>query len=270
MSATPSQLGKGNVSRSLPNPMDDASGAERIVRLGRYGDMKVESSWPNKYLLADEGAYFVAGMLPGATSLQIGIMATYVAASCPIVLGNSSSQGPSGKRIYLDYIRFRIVTAGTSGTDLKYAVVLDSVDRAPTTLAAVGSPANLTAYLSPVFNTNMDSNTVSIAKPYFTISTAAGTPPTVPAAGANARTIVGEGSLRTQIVVVKDEYILTFGGPDFYATTGPVLTTASKVVQANPPVVIGPGQFLLVNLWSSSNVTAGNALSALDMGWVEK
>lgn len=258
---------KGLVSRELPSPTAD--GFEAVPRLGRYRDMKVESGWPGKQLLCDEGAYMVAGMLPGATALQIGIIATYVATSCPIVLYNSDV-GPNGKRIYLDYVRFRIATAGTNGTDLKYAVVLDNINRIPTTLALVSAPANLTAYLSPTFCTNMGAPNKAAGLPYFAISTAAGTPPTVPAAGPNARTIIGEGSLRSQIVVVKDEYTLVFGDGSFQSGTGPALTTAAKIMQGNPPVVIGPGQTMLLNLWSTANDTAGNALDALDMGWIEK
>jgi hypothetical protein len=107
--------------------------------------------------------------------------------------------------------------------------------------------------------------------PYLPLSTAAGAPPTVPSAGTNARVIVGNLPLRAQIPVVGDEYIITFGNVD---PSGQLVTAApagaSRVVSYHPPVVVGPGQWFLLYLWSPSNITAGLAFSGLDMGWSER
>lgn len=266
---SPQVILKGLISRLLQGrPIPDGPEAERAVRMGPWGDLKVESAFPDRKLLADEGAYMVAGMLPGAIALQIGIMATYTALSAAFVMVNTD--GPGGKKIFLDYLRLRLLTVGTSDTDLQYSVVLDSINRAPTTVALVGAPANLTAYKPIPVCTNMDINPQIVGVPFFPLSTAGGTPPTVPAPSAYARTIVGNGRIRSLIPITKDDYMLTFGGVGESDNLAGVVGTQCKIVVSNPPIVIGPGQCALINLWSTGNITAGNAFDGAEMGWIER
>lgn len=135
-------------------------------------------TWPADHLLAEQGAYFVANTEPAATSLQLGISATYSAtASAAFVLKNSDTDAyPKGRYVYPRFLRMCQVTAPTSGTDLRYAIVIDSADRTPTTLAAVGSPATLTAYKATVNCTNMRVTTTPAGVAYFPLSTAGGAP----------------------------------------------------------------------------------------------
>lgn len=273
MALAPSALEKGLVARSLPPANPDSQNVDVALRLGRYGDTKTESAWPNDMNLADEGAVMVATTLPGATALQLGISASFSATACAFVLQNTDAAG--GKRLYPRFLKLAQSVAPTSGTALRYAIVLDSINRAPTTVSngtggsGPGTPANLTAYRSTVSCTNADINPTIVGVPYFPISTAAGAPPTVPAASAFARTIVGNGIIKGSIPVVLDQYVLQFGSADIGGSFQ-AAAALSKIVEHAPPVVIGPGQSMLIYLWSPSNITAGNAWDDVSLCWVER
>ena len=271
---SPQALFKGLVQRLLPQPaVTDGPEAERVARMGRYGDLKVESAWPTDHLLADEGAYMIATTLPGATALQLGLSAAFSATTAAFVLGNSDPAG--GKSLYPRFLRLNQSVAPTSGVDLRYAIVLDSKDRTPTTLSSgsggsgPGTPATATGYRAPVVCTNMNVNPVIAGVPFFPLSTAAGAAITVPAAGAFARTIIGNGYIKNSIPVVKDQYVLQFGGVDVGGSFQSA-AALSKLVEHAPAVVIGPGQFMVVYLWSASNITAGNAWDDVALAWIEK
>jgi len=270
---SPGVILKGLVQRSLTTPTADGPESERSLRFGRYGDAKVESAWPTSHSLADEGAYMVASTLPGATALQLGISAAFSATAAAFVLGNGAPAG--GVRIYPKMLRLAQSVAPTSGVDLRYAIVLDSANRTPTTISngtggsGPGTPATVTAFRATVACTNMDVAPTIAGVPFFPLSAAGGAPPTVPAAGPFARTIVGNGYIKNSIPVVKDQYVLQFGEAD-RGGTFQAAAALSKIVEHAPPVVIGPGQFMVLYLWSASNITAGNAWDDVTMEWVER
>lgn len=273
---SPQAILKGIVNRALNLPSADGVETERAARMGRYGDIKVESAWPTDHLLADEGAYMVATMTPGQTNLFIGINATFSATLATIVLGNSDITGV-GKRLYPRFIRMSVSAVAVSGTDQRYAIVLDNKDRTPSTLSSgtggtgVGTPASATMYRAQPVCTNMDIVTPNIVGvPYFVSGvTGAGTPGLIPAPGPLARTIVANGTLKNSIAVVKDQYIVQFGGVDFGGTmTG--AAAIAKIVDHAPAVCIGPGQFMVFYLWATSSATNSTAFDDLAIGWIEK
>lgn len=271
---SPSAMIRGFVSRMLPPPAIDGPDSDRVIRLGRYGDVKVDSVWPTDHALADEGADFVATMAPAQTAIQLGLSAAFSATAAAFIIGNGD--GPGGKRIYLRRLKLAQSVAPTSGVDLRYAVVIDQANRTPTIISNAvggsgpGTAATGTCYRAPAVCTNMDAiNVQSVALPYFPFSIAAGVPPTVPAAGPNARILVGNGYIKNSIPIVKDQYILQFGGVDNGGTFQSA-AALSKIVEHAPAVVIGPGQWALIYLWSASNVTAGNAWDDAQLEWAER
>lgn len=258
---------------------DGGQDSDRI-RQSSYDELYVVNAMSKKYPGVDGGEYRTATMLPGATALQHGILAAFDATKACIAFQNSSAAASPSRRCYLDYIRFIVVTAPTSATLWNVTTVIDDKDRTPTTISSgtggsgPGTPATATAYKSPAFDPNMDNGSPAIVGvPYFPISTAAGLPPAVPAAGANARTIVGNLPLRAQIPVAGDEYLIDFGSGDL--ATGSALATAapagaSRIVSSHPGIVLGPKHWFLLHMWGTGNVTAGIAFSGLDMGWWER
>src|SRR4051812_43740985 len=264
----------GMTSRSLPTAVKDNPDSPRPVRLGPYGDVKVESGWATDHLLADEGAYIVATSLPAAATLQVGIQSAYVATQAFIVIGNGDPAG--GRRIFPKWIRMTCAVAGTSGVDLRYAVVLDSIDRTPSVLSTAaagfgpGTAADQTAYRVKTVCTNMAVNPQVASKVYFGIGLATSTgAATVPNVSANSRVIVGNGSLKPSIPVVKDQYVIQFGSADIGGTFQAAAALA-KIVDHAPACVLGPGQFLTFHLWSAGNGTAGNAFDDVAVGVIER
>jgi hypothetical protein len=222
----------------------------------------------------------MSSMLPSATALQLGLSASYSATAAALVFKNNAPAGPSSPRCHLRDIHFLCAVAPTSGTGLLYATALDNVNRTPTTisgLGAPGTPATVTAYQAPAVCTNIDENPTINGVWWFPLSTAAGAPPTVPAQGANARILVGNGNLRTVIPVgaassgVQDDYRIVFGATD-RSGTGTLRSSAGalQLVEYHPAVTVGPQEFFLMYLWAPSNVTAGFAFAGLDCTWFER
>lgn len=275
MALSPSALLRGIVSRLLPFARQDSPDADVPTRLGRYGDVKVESAWPTDHLLADEGSLFVATMLPGATALQLGLSAAYVANAAAIVIQNTDVLG--GKSTYLKKIKMGVLTVPTSGTDLRFAVVIDSINRQPTTLSngggangvGPGTPANATAYRAPLVPTNQNVNIQAVSQVFFTMSTAAGAPPAIPNPSAAARYIEGNGFIKNSIPVAKDQYVLQFGCADNGGTYQAAAALA-KIVEHVSACPIGPGQSMAIHIWSNGNITAGLALDNITVELAEK
>jgi hypothetical protein len=116
----------------------------------------------------------------------------------------------------------------------------------------------------------MDLNPTIAGIPYFTLGQTGSTGSmTVPAAGAGARTIVGNRIIKGSIPVVLDQYVIQFGGGDMGGTfqAGAAL---AKIVEHAPALVIGPGQTMLIYLWSTSNSANSNAWDDVNLTWIEK
>lgn len=271
----PQSVFRGVCSRFLPRAQNDTLDTDRTVRIGRWGDVRVESGWPTDHLLADEGGYMVAAMRPGATALELGVSATFSATAAAVVLANSDILG--GKRIYPRFLKFGSNGGFLSATDWRYAVVLDSKDRTPTTISSgadgigPGTPATATAYRPPTACVNGDiNNPLIVGLPYFPLGTSAGTPPTIPSPGQFARTIVGNAHLKNSQPQASDTGVIQFGWGDAGGTFSALQSLLCRQVDFAPPVVIGPGQFMVVHMWSTSNSGVGASFSDLVMAWIEK
>ena len=245
------QIIRGLARRGLPTAAPDNTDVH--ARLGRYGEKYVLPLGGKAQHIADEGAYFVATN----PTLSTGIVLTgaaqtaYVATTPAVLIRNTESPAnPIAKRIIMDFLRLLMTAAGTAGAALHGAVLLDDVNR----YTSGGSE------LTPQ-NVNMDSGSKSIAKVYFGAITA-------PAAGPNQR-LIARFLLRGAIPVVNDQYTLNFGGVDMPAH-GSALGGTAIISQSAPlpPVVIGPGQSLLINFWLPSQTAAPSAET--DMGWSER
>lgn len=281
--ANPTYSTQGWVARTLAKArsiLDSNASDPTGQRFGRYGETYSVVPVVGEPALCDEGALMIASMLPSATVLQLGLSATYSSTAAAIVFKNNAPTGPSSARCHLRDIHFLCATAPTSGTGLLYATVLDNVSRTPTTisgLGAPGTPATVTAYQAPVVCTNIDESPSPQGQVWFPLSTSGGAPPTVPAQGASARIVVGNGNLRSVIPVgaatsgVQDDYRIVFGSTDRAATQSLSSTAgATKIVEVHPAITVGPQEFFLLYLWAPSNITAGFAFAGLDVSWFER
>jgi hypothetical protein len=252
--------------------IDGQPSSSQGPRIGKFGEVYGVHPLFGDRALVDEGSLFTATMTPGQTALQLGLSAAFSATAAALVIKNNAPAGKVGSpNLIMRHIHMVVVTAPTAGTSLRYATVLDSGPRTPTTVSPVASPATVTAYSVAPCNSNMDAEINSVAQVYFPLSIAAGAPPTIPGA-VNARTVIGNGHLRGQIPVAEDDYRIIFGQDGLAG--GSLVTAApagaSRVVEPHPAVEIGPQQFFIFYLWAPSNITAGLAFSGLDVGWIER
>ncbi len=277
--AAPNYSGQGWVARTLSKARAIIDGGSSDVtgpRFSRYQEQMCLAPMMGEPLLCDEGALMISSMLPGATTLQCGVVASYSAtASAILTFKNNAPAGPSSPRCHLRDIHWSMSNAPGSATQWNYATVTDNVNRAPTTVSGIGSPGTpgtLTAYQAPAVCTNIDENPVINGVWWFPMATAAGGAPTVPAQGPNARIIVGNGLLRGGNFVALDDVRITFGPTDRPA--GQIVTAApsgaSRIVEPHPAVTIGPQEFFLLYLWGASNATTGPAFIGLDCSWFER
>jgi hypothetical protein len=143
---------------------------------------------------------------------------------------------PDAKNLDLDLIKLAYTTAPTAATGMEYAVVLDNASRVPSAGFALLTPGQAGAILRS-----------TIAKVWAFTGAAF---MTVPAAGANART-VARGSIPT-IPVVGTEHMIRFGSD----------APSSSTCTQDPPVSVPPGWFAVVYMWwpTSSGAPSGEYL----------
>ena len=238
----------GVVSRALPGINQD--GTQAPSRLGRYGDQMVQTLAGSKLDgLAGEGSYFVATNATLGTALTGTAAPTAFSATVALVsIFNAAAAG--GKRLHLDWLLLSPKAAGTSGTSFSFAMSGDRTNR-----YSSGGTA-----ITPV-NTNMDSDTTSIATMYVGAVTAA-------AAGASVRRL-NHGALRTVIKVIGDQYLFTFGNSSPVVAGIPLEGTLQAAIHTPcPPVVLGPGHSFLLHEVAPAQAAA--ATWEFSAGWWER
>ena len=272
--AAPNYAPQGWVARALVKAASMLDGNISAVQGNRFNQYQEQGGFVGlmgERQMADEGALLFASMTPSQTALQLGLSAAYSAVAAALVIKNNAVVG-SGIRLGIREIHFLCAIPPTSGTSLAYSTVVDSGNRQPTTVAAVGSPATATAYAATVATPNFANSPIAaLPSVWFPLSTAGGAAPTVPAA-VNPVTIVGNGNLRTVIPVgvaatgVEDDYRIVFGAED-RASSGLLRSSAGalQVIEPHPAVSLDPQAFFLLNLWSLGNITAGFAFGGLDV-----
>jgi len=237
----------GMVRRALGLSVGD--GIEAEARLGRYGELFAQMIGSPRHTLADEGSYFVAANpTPGTAIAHVVSAAVSETAGNVLYLKNNDALG--GKRIYLDYLRLIAETAPASGTATYAFLKADSANRYTSGGSAI-TPKNA----------NMDSGEASKALLYFGALTTV-------APSASAR-LLARLNLRGAIPVVGDEWFLKFGGQD---ASGSVIisgTDVQRMVVPCPPIIIGPGQNIALQIWHPSNASTA-AEYEFEMGWWER
>lgn len=243
---------RGIVSRALPTALIDQQ--EGRLRLGRYGEAQVISPFRTKHPLADEGAYFSTQNPALGTALAGPVLTSFSDTTAAFVFYNTTDPAQAGaKNLYLDFIKMAFTVAPASATGMRYAIKLDTGNRAPTggstqLTGSGGSPG--ASAVGPVVN-------ASIAKVWaFT----GGAFMTVPAS-VNPR-VVGLGGIGA-LPIVGTEFMIRFG--DCGPNAGAVAASTSHAA----PVVVPPGQYCVVHLWFPSNAATGPSME-LDIGWAER
>ena len=207
-------------------------------------------SIPEQQSMADAGAYYRAGTAIG-TPIAYQLSAAYAATVGWVIIKNTAGAG--GLRVYPDYARIYVTTAPVAGTACHYAVTMENANR---------YTSGGTAWAGTYTNMLSSVGTAGAAQVYAGV-------PVIAAAGATVRT-VARGVLRTQIPVVGDQYVFTFGAPQGQIPSI-ASATASIIQVALPPVVLAANASacLILHLWFPSNITTPMSAEA-EVGWWER
>ncbi len=237
----------GLAGRALPGvSADNVYGPSRQ---SRYGERYVQALAGSKmHPLVDEGTYFCAtNATPGTAIAGITAADGYDVTETLLYIHNGAT---STKRIYMDFIHLTCAAAGTNGTNFSMALTTDSVAR-----RSSGGTA-----ITPVEN----SQTAALA----TVTDAVYFGAVVTAAATSGK-LIWHGLLRTVIKVIGDQYTLNFGSSSPVGS-GNILegTAQAHVVRNVPPVVLGPGESLMLHEYAASQSVA--AQYQFSAGWWER
>jgi len=257
---------QGLVNNNLPSVTADGSYAQ--MRIGAYNEVIVEQRRSGTYGYCDEGLYFRACARSVATTSAFGTaynlggatQTTFVATTPTVMVLNRSAQ-VSGRSMYLDYIRFVCVAAGTGPSNLHGAILLD-INGGAAGAATRYTSGGVVLDTAPS-NTGTIMQGIGEAPGNIAISQGqviAGAI-TAGAASAHVRTH-SRFSIRTAIQAIGDNVTILFGQPQ------PTVNNTGCVFV--PPVILNPGitHTMLLYLWALG-MTA-TPTGEFEVGWWER
>jgi hypothetical protein len=226
----------GKAKRQKPTQSADLTQIQ--ARMTRYGELLTASILdPN--MLADEGSFFAAMATPGTPYNLAGATQTAFVATTPTAL-LYNNEAALGKRYYLEAIRIAIATAGTAGTRIEGAILIDGISRWSSGGTALA-----------IANVNMDDTTTSLAVAY----------------GGAITALAASGSVRWLHRFTLSAAI-SLAGETFLIVCKPTAVTATQKGACVGPVVIGPTQSLLLYLWSPSQ--SATPTGEVNLNWWER
>jgi hypothetical protein len=249
-------------SRTLPQPVaGDQIDVE--ARGDRYGNQYVMNMTPTKHGLADEGSYFVLTNTTPGTGIAFfnEARSSYDAAKAIFMIKNDYQPGPTGKRMYFDYIRLiqaSVLPAGTI-TTMNMSVHVDTVNRRssggqnlPNVPVNVNADDTVTQSQAKIWVPNNDVITV--------------------VAPTSTGRVVSRPHLATSQVVAGDEYIVQFGPGDmsgFQGLTAARATATARIIGHASPVIIGPQQYMYIFMWIGG-MTSSAPTYEFELTWWER
>lgn len=250
-------------SRTLPAAHIDGQDEDIAARGSRYGEQLAIQVGSGRQGLVDEGSYFVAtNPTPGTGIAPNAVETSFSDTRGFFVIKNTEDPGNSqGKRVYLDYLKLILLaTAPTATVSLHFAAKRSKISREPTTAA------NRTL-LTPVPLAGA-AGRASICRPMCYANAGA---MTVPASAAEDP-VVGRVCLPTSLGIAGDEYVLKFGADDLGAIAGLTAvraTAPARIVGQLPPVVIEPGESLVLHRWWLTEATNAPNFE-FELAWYER
>jgi hypothetical protein len=245
---------RGLVRRLLPTRYTDGTDGPSRARLYGYGELAPPYTTTD-HIMSEEGSYLLA------TNPTISTGQTWVAAQTAFsdtapnwyIYNTENPSNPGAKSIHLRFLKMISTAAATSATLIRYAAILDTVARQPTTnnmaSIAVTSPnGNVSPIITPTVLAQ-NSATASV----------------VPASS-SAKRLVANGTLGG-LNVVGTEFQINFGSTDAGGGQNGVAaeTIPNRRVNNEPPVIIGPGQSLMIHVWMAASSASFNPEWALGM-----
>lgn len=243
----------GRVARAIDAAVKQADGmnTDGGVRLNRYGEQVTAPVFTTKHSLAEEGEYFVVTNPTPGTAVADAVNASSDFTKSAFVFYNTDVTG--GKRCFLDYVKILPTVAPASATSLQLAIQIDNGNRY--TSGGTGPTSGV--------NVNGDSGLASVGKLYYCSGGAVITT----ASATSAVRLVHRSTPRSVIPAVLEEIVISFGND---ATVGSSSgTTAGRSGVNGAPLIVGPGQSAVFNVWFPSNAITGISFE-FEFAWFER
>jgi hypothetical protein len=240
----------------LPQPNADNSSANANVRLGKYGEVAVNNYLGKKLAAADEGSYFVTSNPTPGTAITAGPYPTgYASTAGWFFFQNWNAAG--GPSAYLDYLKLIVSTpiGGGTITNWNFVVIRDVASSLVTQITTAHY-----ATVNPVNVNGASSAHSGCLLGYQNHATASAN-----IAPSAASAVIGRGSCggngTTGAGLVGDEVVLDFGGYQMNAVSGAAtaMVQPGRKVLPLPPVVVAPGQQIMIVPWWPTATTSGLA-----------
>ena len=220
--------------RDLPNPQVDNFASGGPSRAGRYGESYTLPVTGKEWGAADEGTYYVAVNPTAGTGIVGPVSTTLDEAKALLCVYNGGQN-----RIYPQRMNLWVTVVGTTGTRQDYNFTIDQGNRYSSGGTALTKS-----------NVNMDSVRTTGA----TINFGA----LVTSAASGSRRLMGNHQIReAAIEIVGDQYTFIWGNNSNGGnSSGTRVATVADFQVEVQPMVIGPGQSLLLHHWRTS-ITVG-------------
>lgn len=219
--------------RDRPLPSQDNAQDSAQGRNGRYGERYVLPVSNNQMFAGDEGSYFMAiTPTPGTGIIGHAAPTTFDETKPYLLVYNGSAS-----RLYPQFLRLHETVASVGGARLQLTVVVDTGNR----YSSAGTALTIN-------NVNMDSVQSGA-------SVAAYAGAVVATAASASRRVLDHVVYRGTIDIIEDVYNLAFGAPDGMASGSSRVATVQDTARVTAPVVVGPGQSLLIHQWAASQST---------------
>lgn len=231
--------------RDRPNPLVDNLFGGLPSRAGRYGEAYVNGLSGKEWSVADEGSYFTAiTPTPGTGVIGHAAPTTFDETKPYLLLYNGGQN-----RIYPQYIRLHDTVVSVGGARVQFTIAIDQGNRYSSGGTALTKN-----------NVNMD----SVVSTQATINAGA----VIATAASASRRVLDHVVFRGTIDVVEDVFEIVFGASDGPGVGGSRVATVQDMSKMAPPIVVGPGQSLLIHQWAASQSTGPTF--QVSFGYIER
>ena len=243
----------------IPQSSVDSASMPANVRMGTYGELASNQYLTEKMAFAAEGTYFVTTNPTPGTGIAGTVAATYANTAGWFWIQNWNIAG--GPSIYLDYLKLIPTVAPASGTNCQFAIIRDVATPLATQIT--------TAHYTTAVPVNVNGSGSRTSRAIFGYQNNATASANIAPSAASA--IIGRASIGG-IPVVNDELVLKFGSNEtgaYNGLTAAQATNAGRKVSILPPVVVAPGQQVMIVPWFASNASTGMSFE-FELGHIER